>query len=256
MERRHRNRPLKNKIPLCLFSRYRATRSILKSLCFYHRLLLLSLFTSNAFFFFRLPATASRSTPDQLKEKSLSPLATQTQNMGGGGRKRSLENTTESYLEPFRSGYIVFHLRKYTRGTCFIPDTPVYPAAAAACWFESTSSLRLPCSHLDTTTLKSSQSPKQHQNCVLIQLRILFLTGSEWSIEYTTQSFLSVYDHLINSWGPQLVVSKQMASKHRGECRSGFNAPSENPLLWRTHGEKNEKESKMKSESGFSRVCI
>lgn len=87
MERRHRNRPLKNKIPLCLFSRYRATRSILKSLCFYHRLLLLSLFTSNAVFFFRLPATASRSTPDQLKEKSLSPLATQTQNMGGGGEK-------------------------------------------------------------------------------------------------------------------------------------------------------------------------
>lgn len=256
MERRHRNRPLKNKIPLCLFSRYRATRSILKSLCFYHRLLLLSLFTSNAFFFFSASSYSVSLDTGPIKRKIVIPISYPDTKHGGGGRKRSLENTTESYLEPFRSGYIVFHLRKYTRGTCFIPDTPVYPAAAAACWFESTSSLRLPCSHLDTTTLKSSQSPKQHQNCVLIQLRILFLTGSEWSIEYTTQSFLSVYDHLINSWGPQLVVSKQMASKHRGECRSGFNAPSENPLLWRTHGEKNEKESKMKSESGFSRVCI
>lgn len=103
MERRHRNRPLKNKIPLCLFSRYRATRSILKSLCFYHRLLLLSLFTSNAVFFFRLPATASRSTPDQLKEKSLSPLATQTQNMGGGGENavwKILPKVTLSHSDP------------------------------------------------------------------------------------------------------------------------------------------------------------
>ena len=100
--------------------------------------------------------------------------------------------------------------------------------------------------HDTTTTLKSSQSPKQNQPCVLIQLRMLFLIGSEWSVEYTTQSFLSVYDHWINGWRPQLVVSKQMAPKHREECRSGFNAPSENPLLWRTHGEKNAKESKMK----------
>lgn len=38
----------------------------------------------------------------------------------------------------------ISHSSHFTGQTFFLPDTPVYPAAAATCWFESTSS-RPPC---------------------------------------------------------------------------------------------------------------
>lgn len=46
--------------------------------------------------------------------------------------------------------------------TCSTPDTPVYPEAAAACWSESTSCLRPPCSRLETTQRTISRMSKRN----------------------------------------------------------------------------------------------
>lgn len=95
---------------------------------------------------------------------------------------------------------------------CVLPDTPVYPAAAAACWLESTSSLRCPDSRLETTSIAGVKTLniENVSQCAWISFGGFFFPDSKRR--------LTIYSDILSSSGCLTDVlralQKQMAFVH------------------------------------------